>query len=103
MVVPGRVEPLPLRPQHRRIELGVEDPFLVVERPGQVRAARSEDRAASPADDVEPLELVAQREVSGYDEARWKCDGAITNARDSRAMWTSVACQASESSAVEAM
>ena len=40
---------------------------------------------------------------SGYEEPRWKWHGLITNDRDSRAMWTSVACQASPSSAVEAM
>jgi hypothetical protein len=39
---------------------------------------------------------------SGYAETRWKCDGATRKVRDSRAMWTSVACQASLSSAVEA-
>ena len=39
---------------------------------------------------------------AGYDDARWKWDGEMTNARDSRAMCTSVACQASPSSAVDA-
>jgi hypothetical protein len=39
---------------------------------------------------------------SGYAAVRWKWDGEMTKARDSRAMCTSVACHASASSAVEA-
>ena len=50
MVVPGRVEALPLRPEDGRVELGVEDPLLVVERAGEVRAAGAEDRRAAAAD-----------------------------------------------------
>ena len=63
MVVTGGIEALPLLGEARRIELGVEDSLLVVERAGEIRAVGTEDRAAAPAEDVAPLELVEKREV----------------------------------------
>ena len=63
VVVTGGIEALPLLGEARRIELGVEDSLLVVERAGEIRAVGTEDRAASPAEDVAPLELVEKREV----------------------------------------
>ena len=59
----GGVEALPLLVEPRRVELGVEDALLVVERPGEVGAVRAEDGAAAAADQVDPGELVVQREV----------------------------------------
>ena len=50
-----------------------------------------------------PASSSRRGKLSGYEPARWKWHGLITNARDSRAMWTSVACHGSLSSAVEAM
>ena len=41
VVVAGRVEALPLLVQPLRLEVGVEDPLLVVERAGEVRAVRA--------------------------------------------------------------
>ena len=61
----GRVEALPLGEDPRRVELGVEDPLLAVERPGEVRAVGREDRAAAAADRPGALDLGAQREVVG--------------------------------------
>ena len=103
MVVAGRVEALALLVEPLRIEVGVEDPLLAVERAGEVRAVRGEDRRATAAEDVDAGELVAQREVVRIRAGTLEVAGLTTNARDSRAMCTSVACQASPSSAVEAM
>jgi len=63
--VSGGVEALPLLPESRRVELRVEDPFLAVERPGEVRAVGSEDRAAAAAKHVLALEQRREREVGG--------------------------------------
>ena len=63
MVVPGRVEPLALLGEASGIELGIEDPLFVVERPGQIGAVGAEDGAAAAAEDPAPLELVTEREV----------------------------------------
>ena len=103
VVVADRVEALPLGEQQRRIEVGVEDPLLVVERACEIRAVGCEDRAAAAAEQAGAFELRASGKSSGYDEARWKWHGETTYARLSRAMCTSVACHASPSSAVEAM
>ena len=54
MVVPDRVEALAFGVEAGRLELGVEDALLVVERACEVRAVRAEDRAAAPADDIRP-------------------------------------------------
>jgi len=61
--VADRVEALPLREQPRRVELGVENPLLVVQRPGEVRAVRREDRTAAATEQPGAVELGAQREV----------------------------------------
>ena len=104
VVVARGVEALALLVEPRRLEVGVEDALLAVERAGEVPAVGAEDRAAAAAEQVVAVEAIAQREVVGIRGlARWKWDGATTNARDSRAMCTSVACQASPSSAVDAM
>jgi hypothetical protein len=57
VVVARRVEPLSLSAKERRIEFGVQDAFLVVEGPGEVRAVGCEDRAAASSNHVEPLEF----------------------------------------------
>jgi hypothetical protein len=59
------VEPLPLGEQACRVELGVEDPLLTVQRPGEIRAVGSEDRAAAAADHADALDLGGEREVVG--------------------------------------
>ena len=63
MVVAGGIEPLALLGQALRVEVGVENRLLVVERAGEVGAVRSEDRRAAAAERVEAGDLVAQREV----------------------------------------
>ena len=60
-----RVEALPLSEQPRRVQLRVQDRFLVVERPREVRAVGSEDRAAAAADRPHSLDLGRQRKVVG--------------------------------------
>src|SRR5205807_8605987 len=55
VVVPGRVEALALLMQAHRVELGVQDPLLVPERPGQVGAVGAEDRGAAVAEKVVAL------------------------------------------------
>src|SRR5438477_509743 len=63
VVVAGRVEALPLLVQPRRLEVGVEDSFPVVERPCEIRAVGAEDRAAAAADHVRVAELRPERKV----------------------------------------
>jgi hypothetical protein len=94
--VADRVEALPFGEQARRVELCVEDALLVVERAGEIRAVGREDGAAAAADRSRALDLGREWKVV------WIRAGATTYARLSRAMWTSVCCQASPSSAVEA-
>ena len=53
MVVAGGVEALSLLVQASRVELGIENPLLVLERPGEVGAVRVEDRAAAATDEVD--------------------------------------------------
>jgi hypothetical protein len=65
VVVADRVEALPLCEQARRVELRVEDPLLLVERAGEVRAVRRENRAAPVAEKIGAVELGAEREVVG--------------------------------------
>src|SRR5687768_11194357 len=65
VVVAGGVETLPLLVEPCRVELGVEDALLVVERPGQVSPIRIEDGAAAAADHLAPGELLEEREVGG--------------------------------------
>jgi hypothetical protein len=65
VVVADGVEALALLEQSAAIELGVEDPFLVVERPGEVGAVRPENRTAATAQDVGAVELVAEWKVVG--------------------------------------
>ena len=62
--MPDRVEALALGVEARRLELGVEDALLVVERAGEVRAVRGEDRAAAPADDLVSFEQLSEREMA---------------------------------------
>jgi len=64
-VVADRVEALPLGEQARRVELRVEDPLLAVQRPGEVRAVGSEDRATAAADRPYSLDLGGERKVVG--------------------------------------
>jgi hypothetical protein len=59
----NRIEALPLRKQRSRIELRVQDPFFVVQRPRKVRAVGREDRAAAPTEHAGAVELSAQRKV----------------------------------------
>ena len=87
VVVARRVEALPLRLEPRRVELGVEDALLVLERPGEV-ARRPGARIAEPPRPSSVVARRAQREVGRI--ARRALEGAAaraTNARDSRAMW----------------
>src|SRR5919108_1564598 len=65
VVMPGRVEALTFGVEACGIELRVEDAFLVVERPREVRAPGREDRASAAADDVHPVEQPVEREVIG--------------------------------------
>src|SRR5205823_7532878 len=55
VVVPGRIETLPRLVQLLRIELGVEDAFLVPQRAGEVTAVRREDGRAARADQLVAL------------------------------------------------
>ena len=103
VVVPDRVEALPLLEQARRLELRVENSLLVVQRPSEIRAVGAEDRAAAAAEHALAVKLRrAAGSRRGTPTARWKCARRDDEARDSRAMCTSVACQASPSSAVDA-
>ena len=65
MVVPRGVEALPLLEQARRVELGVEDALLVVERTREVGAVGAEDGAAAPADDLDPSSASRSGKSSG--------------------------------------
>ena len=60
-----RVEALPLLGEARRLELGVEDALLAVQRPREIGAVWPEDRAAATAEHVHPGDLVGEREVGG--------------------------------------
>ena len=57
VVVPDRIEALPLREDARRVELRVQDPLLVVQRTGEIRAVGREDRAAAAAEHAGAVEL----------------------------------------------
>ena len=91
VVVARRVEALSFLEEARRLEVRVEDPLLVVERAGEVRAVGPEDRAASPAEDVVPLERVSERkiirvgggalEVAGRDDERASLPGDVDEGR----------------------
>src|SRR5918994_1093748 len=63
VVVARWIKALPFLEEARRLEVRVEDPLLVVEWPGEVRAVGPEDRTASPAEDVLPLESVSERKI----------------------------------------
>src|SRR5436190_20387332 len=63
VIVAGRVEPLPLLVEPRRVELGVKDPFLVVEWACEVAAVGREDRTAAAADHVDAVEELSERKV----------------------------------------
>jgi hypothetical protein len=63
VVMADRIESLALLEQPVRVELGVEDPLLVVHRTGEIVAVRSEDGAAAAADHIDALELAAEGEV----------------------------------------
>src|SRR5918996_1624713 len=63
VVVPRRIEALSLLEQPGRLEIGVEDALLVVERAREVGAVRCEDRAAAPADHVVLGDRLAQGEI----------------------------------------
>jgi len=49
VVVPGGIEALARVAKAVGLELGVEDPLLVVQRPGEVAPVRREDRGAATA------------------------------------------------------
>ena len=102
VVMPDRVEPLALGEQARRVKLRVEDAFLVVQRPRQVRPVGSKDRAAAAPQQANALQLSGEREVIGVRKRALEVAGAITYARLSRARCTSVACHSSSSAAVAA-
>ena len=71
---------------------------------GPARYEPSGARIALPPRPIVPAPAISEAsgKSSGYADSRWKCAGATTYARLSRAMWTSVCCHASPSSAVEA-
>src|SRR2546430_6141170 len=71
-----RSESLPLGEQARRVELGVEDPSLLVQRAGEVRAVRAEDRTAAVAQQVVALELRREREAVGIRRRALKVAGS---------------------------
>ena len=54
------------------LEVGVEDPLLVVERPGEVPAVGAEDRAAAAAEQVVAVEQLARAGSRPDSSARWK-------------------------------
>ena len=82
----GRVEALALLVQARRVELGEEDPLLLPERSGKVRAVRRENRGTAPPNEF---------------RAFWNTQHDSTYARDSRAMCCSRAAPAAPSSVLE--
>ena len=63
--MPDRVEALPLREKPRRVELRVQDPFLVVQRAGEIGAVGRENGAAAATEQTGAVELRLQREVVG--------------------------------------